>query len=1065
MKKILFLLFVLLFATTSMWAQTIYQLSPFAGHTSLTVTGINDNGMVVGYSSSSSVTIGFKWTISGGMVAIGTNQFPRAVNNNGMIVGDGPNGASVYWLPNSTIPVAIAAAGTNGGGAFGINDNNIIVGRTGSLTPTRTKQGYLWDYTTNTLTLTGGQEAHDINNSNEVVGHQRFRWTSPGPLTIISGVAADTWGQAFSINNSGVVVGFLGNTGGFLQLTAGGSVTPLGTLAPYLKSYGMSINDNNQIVGDFDYGTAAFIYQAGTMTNLSNYINKPNWVFNYATGINNNGWIIGTGKYNGQNAAFVFDPKPVIPTPITTLGTPTSSACGTLDVPVTVKNFNAVGAISLALNYDPAVLSYQSVTLNSAISNAIPIIPNLGQFRLGYLGSTVTLPEDAVLFTLHFNVLPAATGGNTTPLTWSTVQGECEYAGPGGVPTYVSTFVDKTLTIPTRPVKNTNTGLEYCTIQAAIDGASTGNTITVAAGTYAENIIVNKSLTILGPNASVNPCGGTRVAEAIVVPKTNAVGSGEIFHVTATGVTINGFTIDGDNPLLTSGVTNTTGADLNAAEGVTIYVDNVNNLTVSNNIFQNLSYFGVSLFGATYSAPATSGHIISYNKFQNLGTYNDPAPAATNINFWGGGVLLYNGQYAAINNNCMTNVRIGIQTGNFHALNPGATTYQVFDNNTIQVRRVGIFYNLHTGGGVVPLTLSNNTITALENSNESGWKGIVMASLSDVSGIASGNMIDGAGMTTKPSTGIEVWNVKNDAPAFISGGTIENVDIGVFLNNYEGYSSNAADGAHATLSNIAITPNTNGTGIRLLDSPSSTTHANVQLTIGAAVSVNDGANGLVVENASAKVISPLGNLAFNTQTAKYIKLIGNANDIDATAVLFDTKLGSAMSLAELFVTEDKIDHKIDLLTLGFVTVKANNDYVTVNSFVAPNTAPLIQRGIDAASAGFTVNVAAGTFNEYNINVNKAVIVRGANADLAWGSRLAESKIQDAAGGYTLFNVQSDGVTINGFEITGPYSNNAIHDENHSNVSIIFNNLHDIGNLRGSSSIRAIHYILNTNGGF
>ena len=58
-----------------------------------------------------------------GMVAIGTGQYPRAVNNNGMIVGDTTSGASIYWLPNSTTAVPIAAAGTNGGGAFGINDD------------------------------------------------------------------------------------------------------------------------------------------------------------------------------------------------------------------------------------------------------------------------------------------------------------------------------------------------------------------------------------------------------------------------------------------------------------------------------------------------------------------------------------------------------------------------------------------------------------------------------------------------------------------------------------------------------------------------------------------------------------------------------------------------------------------------------------------------------------------------------------------------------------------------------------------------------------------------------
>ncbi|MBK6824811.1 MAG: hypothetical protein IPG87_18225 [Saprospiraceae bacterium] len=58
----------------------------------------------------------------------------------------------------------------------------------------------------------------------------------------------------------------------------------------------------------------------------------------------------------------------------------------------------------------------------------------------------------------------------------------------------------------------------YCTIQDAIDGAVNGDIITVDAGTYTENILVNKQVTILGPNANIDPCVGVRGPEAIIVP-------------------------------------------------------------------------------------------------------------------------------------------------------------------------------------------------------------------------------------------------------------------------------------------------------------------------------------------------------------------------------------------------------------------------------------------------------------------------------------------------------------------------------------------------------------------
>lgn len=516
----------------------------------------------------------------------------------------------------------------------------------------------------------------------------------------------------------------------------------------------------------------------------------------------------------------------------------------------------------------------------------------------------------------------------------------------------------------------------FATIAYAISIAQSGNTILVDAGSYAEDIVVNKPLTINGPNAAINPCSGTRVAEAIVVPATAAISSGEIFHVAASDVTISGFTINGDNTALTSGFSSTNGADIDAAEGITVYEDNVNNLTAENNILKNLSYFGVTIYGGYDLIPPyaghgipSSGHSILNNKFEDFGTYD----AGSNINLWGGGVLLYNNQYAAVSNNCMTNLRIGVQTGNYWQANPGAASSQVINNNTMSVRRRGVFHNLAYSAASA-YTLSNNSITGVVNANETVWDGILLSSLS-VPSTSTNNTINGTGISN-PSEGYEVWNVKNTSPAAISGGAVSGVNTALFLNNFEGYASDGTDGAHATLTGTSLSPKAGGTGIRVLDSPSSTAHATVALNIGAGATVT-GAHSVSIEGGNAW-ITALNNLALVTPTGNYIQLLNGAmNDqtLDATAVSFDGLLGNSATNAQNFAIEDKVLHEIDNNAVGLVMAKTNQVFVTDIATPAPsnNDYTRIKNGVEAVSNNWTINL-KGTFDWTESNAAAAWVL-------------------------------------------------------------------------------------------
>ncbi len=146
----------------------------------------------------------------------------------------------------------------------------------------------------------------------------------------------------------------------------------------------------------------------------------------------------------------------VLQTPNTIIQAASQVSCGVYKVDVTVQDFTNVGAISLKLNYDPLVMAYQSADINPLIKEPIFDGNNaIGQFSFSYSGIGINLSKDAVLFTLHFSTLPTVASETNTSLTWSHVTAECEYAGPGGVPVYFSTFDDKTITVNTCSISGT----------------------------------------------------------------------------------------------------------------------------------------------------------------------------------------------------------------------------------------------------------------------------------------------------------------------------------------------------------------------------------------------------------------------------------------------------------------------------------------------------------------------------------------------------------------------------------------------------------------------------------
>jgi hypothetical protein len=154
---------------------------------------------------------------------------------------------------------------------------------------------------------------------------------------------------------------------------------------------------------------------------------------------------------------------------------------------------------------------------------------------------------------------------------------------------------------------------QFTTIQAAINAASPLDTINVMAGVYSERLNISIPLTLLGPQASVNPTvSGARTSasmEAVITKSGIGAPNPDVLIDIPTGVsgvTISGFTLRGD-------LTNTN-ADTSTVRGW-------NSLSVSNNIMEGM--YAVLYKGGT--GLTVAGNRVTANK---SGVTVQPNPAS-----------------------------------------------------------------------------------------------------------------------------------------------------------------------------------------------------------------------------------------------------------------------------------------------------------------------------------------------------------------------------------------------------------------------------------------------------
>lgn len=305
--------------------QDLGALFPNSNHTG--AYGVSNSGVIVGYSQNSSgFAYSFRWE-NGSMTNIGGGAWgsAEAVNTLGQVVGYvGPAPVEAFSYSSGVLSTLGTLPGGWDSQAYGINDAGLIVGH--SRNSTGEFRAVIFNgngVVTNLGTLGGPQsKASDVNSSGQIVGfskdaseNNRAFLYQNGTMTTLGSLGATT-SVAEAINDNGVIVGHAllvnGQQRGFVY--ENGVVSTIDTFGGN-QGQAIDINSLGQVVGwarDASADPRAFLYESGTLTDLNSLLPAGSgWTLEVAHGINDNGWIVGEGTFEGSTRAFLL----VIPAP------------------------------------------------------------------------------------------------------------------------------------------------------------------------------------------------------------------------------------------------------------------------------------------------------------------------------------------------------------------------------------------------------------------------------------------------------------------------------------------------------------------------------------------------------------------------------------------------------------------------------------------------------------------------------------------------------------------------------------------------------------------------------
>jgi len=525
-----------------------------------------------------------------------------------------------------------------------------------------------------------------------------------------------------------------------------------------------------------------------------------------------------------------------------------------------------------------------------------------GGFDLVNSGGTVTLLDE-----FDATILSATWGDVSTESTAFSATASGVYP----LPTACTPQVEDGL--GSGPIENTDTNQFFTTIQNAIDDCDTdnGDTIEVAAGTYNEAVIIDKSIALLGPNHAIDGVTGTRLPEAVITEhlRTDVVDD----------VTVSGFEFsDIDSPNFTiyvigesDGFTFKNNRFINNTKVAikTPLTESSNDITIEGNLISGVTEAPQS---GLFIGGITGESSISGNKIVDTAY---------------GGIVISTADGLLISDNIIENVpQQGIQL----ATDIGDVTIQgntITDANTDQVADKGAI-RIYASDVVGPVLITNNTISG-------GHNGIAIKDGQDVAGkdiVITENDI------LAPNTGVQLYN----------GGTGEvdaeknwwGIDTGIVT------SSGSVDTEPWLCGPFASSPDESVAGACAVD------------TEKPVIAVNSPAAGAVFGSDFDVTVTATDDTALN-------RVVVNIKT--ATGGHIGTCLNDSAGGATSYTTSCTID--VDSLTEGTynfrtnATDEAGNTSNTINqAFIVDKTGPVIvvDNPVDnlMTGAGFDIDVTA-----------------------------------------------------------------------------------------------------------